>query len=628
MDTDLDFIDADYKAVLDRRRDAIIGDIYDLFFSVDDPNQVSIFDLLNRLMLLLQAPAMFVLAEYDDQTKTIKDKEGSYANFNPHPKHKEKIEEKITEAKNKNAFFNIFGVNDRRLLVLISNQDEVGSQEDGFEFTLLYPNIEKEKNEQHRIFSLQVSRVLDGAIYEDRFGKHFFTHLQDVVKNCMPFDFESKFASLTEDKDDREEYKNLYKKFLAALAKEHTKLGLEYDGIVNKAYKKSEKSLEKMPEFSDGDLADNKLKLPNFLFFIRDYSGLEKRDEDYNYGLRILICKRQEEAIRAFFKRLGNNKTITRKSYIEESFKKEKEKYRGIGTEINNVFWNHLKTDKGIDILIDLLKHEFRKGSYSMSDPVFMSGIIQFRSISVNGGLHRSLKDPSRTYKDLDKEERKELLRVVIVYNLFLAMARKTDKDKDRDLSVMLCPVSIGGRVLGVVSYVTLKELRSSEINSIKTKVFEYSTRWRQNYHIYNSTHRRLKRNLRTYFGEAYVVFLSNVYAEMINKFIYDDLMTLEILKTELNTRFEYLTRFFSYTGIICDFNIVKKDSKDKGISISKEIELVLDHRKNDVNGNCDSFFSVFPGHGKNADLSRFVDIREITQRISDEYSLERTINS
>lgn len=623
MDTELDFIDNAYKAVLDRRRDAIIGDIYDLFFSVDEPNQVSIFDILNRLMLLLQAPAMFVLAEYDNKTKTIKDKEGSYANFNPHPRHKEKIEAKIKEAKEGKVFFDIFGAKNRRLLVLISNQGEVGSHDDSFEFTLLHPDMKKGEDDQHKIFSFQISQVLNGATYQDRFGTHFLAHLQNVVKDYESSDFESKFVPLTVGSED--EYTDLYNEFIDALTNEHTKLGLKHDGIINKAYKKSEKSLEKMPEFSDSDLEANKLKLPNFLFFIRDYSGIEERREDYNYGLRILICKRQEEAIRDFFKSLRDNGAITKESYISESFKKKDEKYRAIGTKINNVFWNCLKTDTRIEYLIKVLKHEFRKGSYSMSDPVFMSGIIQFRSISVNGGLHRSLKDSSRTYKDLNNEKKRELLRVVIVYNLFFAMARKTDKDQDRDLSVMLCPVSIGGRVLGVVSYVTLKELPPSEIHSLNTKVFEYSTRWRQNYHIYSSTHRRLKRNLRAYFGEAYVVFLSYVYSMTLRKFMHEKNMSMKSFEQELNDKFEYLTKFFSYTGISCSFE--KRGVKGNVIPLFEDVVLRLMHTKS-TEKKPDSFFSVFPGYESGSDLSRFVDIDKITKRIIDEYSLYRTITN
>lgn len=596
---------AKIETVLTRRRDAIISEIYNSFFSADDPERVSMFDILNRLMLLVQTAVMFVIVEYDEKEETILDKD--YINFNQHPFHLDLIKEKITEAKKKGNFFEIFGVKDRRLIVLLANQDAASTHSNKYTFKPLSPIEEFDINDTNQVICYQLKKVLSKDVYEERFGVKFLNFLQHVVTECQPTKMESIYSQLPE--KDFDDYTNLHRDFIRSLEREHEKLGLKYDGAVNQAYKKSEKSLDKIPEFGSDLEKNSNLKLPNFLFFVRNYScDKEKRHEYYNYGLQILVCEKQEEAIKLYLKRLSEIENQKSRYTSESNFKAES-KYKQIGLAVNEDFWIKIRNQEGIDSLIDILKYPFQPGSYSMADPVFMSGIMHFRAVSVDGGLHRSLYDYKENiprYEDLKQYKKNEILRIVLVYYLFLGMARNKN---DGDLSVMLCPVSIGGRVFGVMSYVTFKSNNTNENNEF---VVQYSASWRQNYHMYISGHRRFKRNLRAYLWESYVVFISYVFSQEVRKFSNDKNSKISDFQSGLNKKFELLTRFFSFT---CIRGIFKKSGNNGNVtSIFGSVDLEITH-----NIDKDHFFSVF-GSPKN--LDRFVSVDKIKRRIHDEFHL------
>jgi hypothetical protein len=609
MGSNISISEAQKEEVLMRRRDAIISEIYNCFFSADDPSQVTMIDIFNALMLLVQTSIMFVLVPFDKNKQTISDNPAEYIKFYQHPINQGKIEEAVRQAKKDNAFFEIFGVMDKRLIVLQTSGG--ASHADSFHLTVLQPRDKIGED----ICGYQLGKILDKNVYSTRFGDSFLSNIQKIVSDCKNFTMKKEYERLP--KENKKEYDSLFEKFKDSLEKGYSLLGIKYDGVINQAYKKSEKSLNFIHELNKS--TDNKkisLSLPNFLLFVRNYSCIdeEPRDRYYNYDLCILICEKQESDIREYFNKLNANKNYYFHSY-EKKLENTEKHYQNILKEVHSDFWDKLEKSK-IDVILKALKSPFKEGSYSMSDPCFMSGLIQFRDLKINGGIHRSLHEYGNSppaYKKLSEGKKEELLRIVAVYYLFLGMASYIKEDALEDIeekdiypSVMLCPVTVGGAVFGVMSYVTFKG------DSEAKTVMEYSAAWRQNYHMFSAGHRRFKRNVRNYMWRSYVVFISYLFGEQVKLTNENRNYDICIFRENLNKKLELLTRFFSFSGVQIDFKVIEKGDTGDNILSFGDIDTVIFHANK-------SFFSTPYGLEKPI---RFVNIEEIKQRIKDEFVL------
>jgi hypothetical protein len=618
--------EAQRKSLQVRRQDAITSSIYELFVSVDDPDQISVLDIFNRLMLLLQSACMFVLVEYNPKTKKVKRDRKKCKVFNPHPLHQEAIYRAIKDADEDN-FIEIFGSETYRLLVLLPDQDRTASHHRNYAFK---PIGESDKE--------QTRNVLDKNIYLERFDIDVLDALKKIVNNCRGLteiqentkttvgeiedfkDIKEKFK-IDEDKD----YKYWYEDFfIKSLESRQRGYDLPHDGVLDKAYKKSRRSLSYQGSgYIEPELA-------NFLFFLRDYSvdGL-KRADNYDFGLRILLCSKQEQDIRSYLVRLAAQDNL--KTWYRDLIGDETNPYYKTSAAANGDFWSKLEQVKkehtrktALDNLIRIIKKPLGKNSYSMAEQIFLSGIIHFRNPSVNAGLHRCIPDIGieKEYKDLDQDE---ILRVVIVHYLLLGMAHSfgeleekisSNSTHKKSFSAMLAPISIGGRILGVLSYVTEKD----KSNKADASVAELSRPWRKNFHIYMATHKRIKRHLRTYLWQFYVVTVFHMYYDSAMKVMNIKEGTYDDVQDILNLRLSYIDRFFSYNSIRCEIkqtNVIDgRFPNSLGVTWG---QIGDDHVMPFTVKETARLFSFYPGIEQNK-LSRFVDLPEIAVKISDAF--------
>lgn len=653
--------DDQIKALYARRQDAIISSIYELFLSVADPKQVYVLDIFNRLMLLLQSPCMFVLVKYDQEKKATDLHHEDCKIFNPHPLHQDNIRRAIRNIKDNDDFIEIFGSNTYRLLVLSSNQNNRESDKE------IFKPVSK-------IDRGQIQFVLGTETYIERFGKEVLNSLRNIVDNCQGLTPQERISGYNEifsgyEKfglvSQQEDYNKWYKYFIEGLESKRTGYDLPDDGVIDKAYKKSRSSLahrfgQKEPE------------LANFLLFLRDYSrpDLKRSAGKYNFGLRILLCSKQEEDIRLFLVRLAGQKNLA--PWYRGLITNKRNPYFGIGKNANEDFWGKLqairknlseKIDEKIleayiqgnetytpeelkelvvavnesdelTALIKIIKKPLGDNTYSMAEPTFLSGIIHFRNPSVNAGLHRCIprNEIEKGYDGLDHDE---ILRVVIVHYLLLGMAKsfndlsENDKSNKTFFSVMLAPISVGGRVLGVLSYVTEKD-KYKEITKeekYKSSIATLSRSWRNNFHTYMATHKRIKRHLRTYFWEFYVALVFRMYYDSVSKVKEyrkthsdeDEKKLYEHVKNIFNIRLSYIDRFFSYNSISCELkadNVAKlyPNRNAQGESqIGKNTWMIIS-----VEDEA-RYFSVYQGIDQKK-LGRFVDRDEIAIKISNVY--------
>lgn len=668
--------DETIEYVMDRQINAVIGDIYGVFFSADSPDKVSLHDILNRVMLLLQAPVTFILCKQNEDKEIIP----CYI-FNKEPFHQislKKALQKAIDDQNSNPenkiFFRLFN-SDYLLLVLVAPK-YMSSHDYDYDFTPLYKGQNNLKYTSKKVvydnLIYKLENIIDGEIYKKRFGDKFLKTLQERLDSCRDDIGNEMFNKNKINHYQYIKYKDIEhynKDFIEALEKDRygKRYGYDFGGVIDKVYSKSRKSLSFGEELSsDNEENSEKPPLPNFFIYLRDYtksnySRHEKKIKGeslcYDYSLRMLVCSNQENDIKNYLKyirekSLENN--YHKEWYIINNFEKDND-YIGLAKIINDSFWEKVDSDDGIRDLIDTLKKPFNENAYSIADPVF-SGIINFRDPSIiNGGLHRAIsneqiKRKGFDYKNLKKEVKNDLLRIVLLHYLFAGMANLplNEKNEKSDFMVMLNPLEIGARIIGVIGYVTIdpnplikddKEYRNEEERSKAIK--QFGLHWRQNYHIHQDTYARLKRGLRSYFWQLYIQTLADIYTNTVITLINEDDITKNKLEDIINEKFHLLTKFFSYSGIRGEILENSREKSGNVISfypnknykssafLSKKYHFKLRYTSENQDGFV-SHFPISPGRLRTElnetdnVTNNFVDLNEIAVMMTNKFYIEK----
>jgi hypothetical protein len=629
---DIRFSSKELKDIVDRQIDTVADSVYGLFFSADDPTKVSFYDILNRIMLLLQAPVTFVLGKVPLDTQKINKRE--CINFNKHSFHQEKVEQALEDAIVANTFFKVFGTEYRLLVLLAIDHNNKGSNDPEYGFKAVWDYPDKD----YGVLYYKLSKVLDenGNLYRKRFGDSFAFLLKKVLDNCK--DTLPNPTNNPIDEKDRVAYKIWHTKFLKSLAIDQSGYKLKHDGVIDKAYKKSKSALLHLSESNKF----SETSLPNFIFFLRDYSENKarcKREENgvlyegYPYGLRILVCSEQQQDIENYLFSIRDNEEA-RKWYLDSNFNHEDSLiYKPIAEQVHKIFWNYLNEKdrvNGIDKIIEALTSSFGEKAYSMADPVFVGGITHFRNPSVHGGIHRALPLDKRgihcKYEKLPESTQKDLLRIVITHYLFLGMTGKNVGD----FVVMLCPIEVGGRIIGVSGYVTVNSYYTIGVanldddNEDHSKIISnYSHTWLQNYHVYIDSYTRFKRSLRAYFLQLYIKTIAETYLKSLAVYTENKEMTSSEFESYFNKRCLFLTRFFSYSPITGTLIKSEKSESYPNRESERVANFVTGYSFLLSYSPAASYFPITPGR-ENEDLKRFVSLREIAVDMSNEVKLFR----
>jgi hypothetical protein len=605
------------QQVIDRQIDSIVGEIYGMFFSASHPDDVSFHDILNRVMLLLQAPVTFVLCKKDKNTRN----KNEIYRFNSHPFHQSDISEALIDAKLANQLFPLFETdeslinNDKYyLLVLLVENHDIEPTCDA-KFIPLSPKYKHEDfNKEHYILVYKLLKIFDGNLYKARFDVSFLEKLKcvlakyDTLKKLEENEDFNKQGILNEDKL---EYDKEYGYFEKSLKEDRNEYQLLNHGVIDKVYKKSRDILlfnrNKEEKF-----------LANFILFMREFDGTKRCNDGYDYNLRIVICSEQESDIKEYLKWLKNNKK-DREWYVKKNFPEgKKSKYYNLAIQINDYFWKKIdQGDEGIESIIFNIGKPFGETCYSMVDPCFKNGIVNFRNPSVNGGLHRAKKFNDEELESINYESlsigvvKNDLLRIVVVHYLMMGMAKGMAKDSDNysdNFRVMLAPLEIGGRIPAVIGYVT-EHTNSLKLPDTfnKDDVINFSKNWRDCFHIYSDLYtRRLKRDMRSYFWQLYIKMIARICTDIFLNFSNTNPAKSFL---SLNKRLEFLTKFFSFSGISFSFKR-QQNNEPMGtnvVKLSNNYILILRNES-----------SSFPSAlGRIIKNDKFIDEYEIVSRIN-----------
>lgn len=522
---------ADLKSTIDRQIDLTIEAIYASLFVGPSPKSVSFRHVINRVMILVQAPITFALLRSDG--KRINE----YYCFNKHVRHERLIKERIQEAiievdcsSNSSCLYRLFET-DFYLLVLDAHSP--------YDFPIIRRGMtEEDVFSQNLIYSIDIVKYKLRNIFSiERYSNHpgFLDLIEKTMMRCN--DGETKLK--------KKEKKHVgdpvvYKNFESSLLTNTTHYDLTGFGTFDRVFKKLNRNLIALFSSESKNLCGD--QITNFLFFSRDYYDefgvlpYVRHGETYNYRIRILVCSDQRKEFVQYLKAL-KDVLLDYPDVVFNGFVERVPKHlKLMAMQANARFIKKLKDNQFQDIL-NIFGNHFSVHARSMADPVF-DGVVFFRDPFTLGGVDRCFTDDENNkyklsneiidYNSLAEGRRDDALRVVICFYLFIKMANlwrysdsevercpwHIDEEKMKSLRIMLVPMELGGKVWGVAGHIT-NGVSSDEFVT-PNNVHDYAQGWLQNHHIFHGITERFKKNLRTYMGQLYEKMLGDVYAEAI----------------------------------------------------------------------------------------------------------------
>lgn len=333
--------------------------------------------------------------------------------------------------------------------------------------------------------------------------------------------------------------------------------------IINRLYK----DLSKTP------LIRNKDKIPpNLFFFVRYYDipetinrshrkGKNKTSPACPYSLKIIIPPLQREDLASALKIISDSKRDRKKEYWLYRYDGVVEKNSCFPDgKLDDEFWDEFETAKKdkktkevIEKMIDELQEPFGKGARSFVDPALASGYIHFKKgVYKSGGAERL----DETTRDMGFES-VDVKRQVYLHYLLSASAPSSSF---KNLSTTTIPLNVQNEPYVAIVQSMIDE-KSDKAN------------WPRNYHFFSDIARHCVRKLRYYSRREFRKQVELVFFDTFKNNIklkkdgYLD-VPFEIIKKELNHAFLLLCRVWSYQQVFVVFLRGEHDPKCNLVSM------------------------------------------------------------
>ncbi len=573
-------------------------------------------------------------------------------------------------------------------IVAVKPKGEVINADEKYKFDWV-PPIRKIKNikDGWDVAGYKLARVLQYEKYE-MFGEKFFISVFEAIEKMQPV-LESESLSDVEKRFDNESftrifhgmdntnintyYNDISKLYYSNFLKNNTSFPhLEGKSTLDKIFQKSKPNVSLV---SDTDTKSEK-SLTNFLFFVRDYDvdtnyrRYKKGNfEGYNYRVRIAICSEQSKEITRFLRKKCEEYMINPHEVLN---------YTRYGDNpIKKYVWDTLidfYNNDNLDLVVELIGAHFTKYTMSFSDNCFRDCITQYTTpFNMLVGANRSGLIDSQSLKkealNLIKSNRNKIFNISQIKNfkkyidsiynqtpieqqlfdsfraflvsiLFVEMSSGDDKDGEYDLHAQLTPVELGGKVWGVVTYVTniskadkifLRNDDSYSNKSLKADIQLYNGVFLENFNQASLLMDRIKKNIRVNMKQQFFNDISALYTAWYKRLI-DDLDKTDVITTdfyidrvfELNQQLIMLSFFYPYKAVqVVDILDFKKTAHSYlPPYTSKEIETsyqsyLIENIALQFSYYESSMFSTIPSYEKITHDELFFDLSDITVRLS-----------
>lgn len=492
--------------------------IFSGVFSGPSPSSLSFHHLLNRVMMVAQVPITFMVFYHsEDGIKEV-------YRANNHPRHRRDLD-KVSDQAHENIrhMIPLWRFNSQYKLLVIKADD--------YRFNLLQRREKiPEKPNTWDLAAYKIEKVLDGEQYK-AYGAKFFDYVLKAIERVDASRSTKRISRNIQRATPEKWFNDLFE---TTMLRHDTRWAVLGRGIIDRIFAKLEKNILSIanPDGSDG-------KLTNFILFSRDYAGDPSgalRYGCYDYRLRIMLGSRQEEEVKRHLRRWmkGGERYTREKNFLQQvdNIADKSSSAGELAKEVSEEFWRLLSLgDSGVNKVVENIGAYFSENARSIADPVF-DGVSFFRApFTKDAGMGRCFDSQSgKVIPDSfelvrDQGVRDDLLRIVTCQYVFESMATRSD-DGDGFLQIMLNPLEVGGRVWGVVGYVTRSrnaDVDFSSVNEQSDFINSFNSYWLQNYHIYQDVNERMKKNLRTYLNRFYETAVAKVYSSWLKKWLDDE---------------------------------------------------------------------------------------------------------
>jgi hypothetical protein len=533
-----------------------VESIYAGVFRAADPENLSFTNVLNRIMAIAQIPILFiVLKQKNDKTFYQVYQSVQEEVLGEHRNTVQRRVKNVIQQKQKHGelLFQIWDT-DYYLLCLApySNLENISER---FQPITVISSAYEELEEKTNI---TIHNRIDAASYvifyllqRQKYQRYGIVDTLQRAIECLT-DRESTKPNNPSQNIYNDETKSIRLMFEEGLLHKRINYDISGTSIIDKSFKEILKNIWSIQTKETQSIPST---ITNFIFFARDYDD-NQRDE-FSYNIRILIGQEQEKEILRHMVWLVENK---REDIVLQRNKLVNPKNTLSLSATIDYVWANMFHSTGRKNLLEILRSPYGKDAISLADQVF-SGVSHLRFPFFNdGGLGRCCKhvlDLPLTMEEVENHPSKnDLVRTVLCHYLFESMATASGLDGAKNLTIMMNPVEVGGRIWGVLAYVTRSQ-KAKKTFTCQEDIDEYQKFWLQNYHMYHHVNERFIRKIRKSMKDFYGDLLASLYATRVVSLPQTDISktstNTKIINSEigkLNDAYRYLTRLFPYDGI------------------------------------------------------------------------------
>lgn len=580
-----------------RRVNLVRHSIYGVFLSSKNQEFVSIYQILNRILILLQQPVTFVFYEkIENKYKRINHEFMSdpfYRNDLYNNKTKElKIKgEKITCAPEEitiggslkgksNCFYCLFRVFDTEYYLMVfrvvKKTNNLKKSNDKYtEFQAILDEGDESITNTNSYIRWCMKEILSlKDFFHDNFKKSFKVAVEKTIKQLYSENTPSSKSNNQKIEYDKDSVKDIEKR-LGNIFSAYTKIGYATRLINSVPPEGNMNSETGVSPVETQQEVNESFSQPNIILFTRsfsveaDKSGKKwRRDGLYDYDVRLCIYSSesdentQEDDIKTIFKTMSEiGMDAVHNQYKCEKYinRFEDENSRVDGEKVFDEFLKILSqnSEASNKKILEILKSPLGKNARSFSDPVFCSGLIHFRYPFARGGLERidgKLFDENGEWIE---ENKNDWLRVVIAHYYFEAIApyheiKQKDENKNEQLALILIPVEVGSSTWGVLGHIVKTSAKDND------EIASGSEEWDAIYNFYEHIFQRVQRDLRQDLLKEY---LDVRFRYLKDRVIWEILFQCEshidaqrVLKADFKNN-KYLERYFPFSKVELSIN-------------------------------------------------------------------------
>ncbi len=449
--------------------------LFGMYFSADRPSNISISSFINRLIILIQQPVVFVAYHKTNNEEIERIKFDFVSDPLYVDKIKENTYERMSEEEAKSRLFQVFDLDYYFQVIFVGFDDSLQNTNAKATFKKLNPIPSTEHETPITSLDDYIAVCLQEVLSLEKITSDIF---KDKFSSAVEQSF-NKLVNSTEIKENSSVQPEKSEKLPERVR----------DDLFESIHNKIKRSSLLLNAF--GSSIDNSpFDLANAFLLVRNYIHTQgyKRYGLYDYNIHYVVPETQREEFGNFLTEIAANKLDWMHKKGIQPFKNRVSKKRQ-DTVVNHLDnFNKALIRKGTEGIVNNFSSDISHCFRSFSDPVFNSANIIHFTFPFDSGTVEGV---------IDDGDGDNYLRAITGHYLFSAMANNIDENQK--LGVMLVPIEVNGCVYSVLGHVV-------KVSSTPEAPEGYSnpSLWNSVYYFHNIIN-RVERNLRSSLRNRYL---------------------------------------------------------------------------------------------------------------------------